>query len=169
MPSTARTTTSCPHIDLQHLIKDNSQYFGEKLATRAWAQVFSDRHALSCIKNQPMGSEGRIHRIFAKSNFSRLSAIAGLEKPVSTWLDPDWVIQDKFYDRIRPALVLATRLLDKTGGFFDTVLWGKIEDRPHGRFYALEEGLTEGPFCLSGRSLLAEDLANLHRSQRRKR
>ncbi|KAK4937040.1 hypothetical protein LTR10_022226 [Elasticomyces elasticus] len=138
------TAAFCPHTELQHIVEDTSHLFNN-VTVRAWAQVFSDRHARGCEFEQPKGPNGRIHRIFAISNFSRLSAISGLEKPLDTWLDPKWTITDKFYERIRPSLVLATRLLEETGEFFDTVLWGKIEDRRDGRYYALEEGLTEGP------------------------
>ncbi|KAI1624747.1 hypothetical protein EDD37DRAFT_608231 [Exophiala viscosa] len=155
MASSARTTAFCTHTELRDFVKDASHLFNNNLAVPVWGQVFSDLHANSCKFKQPEGPEGRIHRLFAKSNFSRLSAISGLEKPIETWLDPKWTVTDTFYDRIRPALVLATRLLEETGEFFDTVLLGKIQDRRNGRFYALEEGLTEGPsFFPEGHSSL---------------
>ncbi|OQU94428.1 hypothetical protein CLAIMM_00786 [Cladophialophora immunda] len=93
-------------------------------ARKAWKQVFSTRHEDMCNTPQPPHPDGHILAIFNKSNFSRLDIIRGLEKPIDTWLDPKYAIDDTFYDRIRPALVLATRFFTWTSEFFNILVFG---------------------------------------------
>jgi len=113
-------------------------------ATRGpWCQKFSEGHLDRCLRVEPEHPDGAVHRIFARSNFSRLSIYAGLEKPVHEWLDPEWTINQTFYDRIRPALVLATRLLEENAEFLDRIVYGKIGHRAGKLTYILEHQLTQ--------------------------
>ena len=99
-----------------------------------WQQVFSARHRRQITLNavQTKDVDDDIHPLFNIANFSRLSAVVGLEQPTSTWLDPAHTIPDFWYVRMRPALALATKLLYYSSGFFDTILHGDIEERAIG-------------------------------------
>jgi hypothetical protein len=113
-------------------------------ATRGpWCQKFSEGHLDRCLRVEPEHPDGAVHRIFARSNFSRLSIYAGLNKPVHEWLDPEWTISQTFYDRIRPALVLATRILEENAEFLDRIVYGKIGHRDGKLTYFLEHQLTK--------------------------
>ncbi|KIY01330.1 uncharacterized protein Z520_02882 [Fonsecaea multimorphosa CBS 102226] len=115
----------------------------------AWKQVFSARHEKMCKTPQPPHPDGHISPIFKKSNFSRLDAIRGLEKPLETWLDPRYTIDDEFYGRIRPALVLATRFCKYTSEFFNILVFGEFELEgrilKYDRFTELELGSESFP------------------------
>ncbi|KIW82308.1 hypothetical protein Z517_05335 [Fonsecaea pedrosoi CBS 271.37] len=105
--------------------QSNRQFFLHP-SRKAWKQVFSPRHEDMCKTPQPPQSEGRICAIFKKSNFSRLDIIRGLDSPIDTWLDPKYTIDDEFYNRIRPALVLATRFCIWTSEFFNILMFGEF-------------------------------------------
>ncbi|OAP57426.1 hypothetical protein AYL99_08164 [Fonsecaea erecta] len=91
-----------------------------------WKQVFSARHEDMCNTPQPPHPDGHIYAIFNKSKFSRLDSVRGPAKPIDTWLDPKYSIDDIFYDRIRPALVLATRFIEMTSEFFNILFFGEF-------------------------------------------
>lgn len=88
-----------------------------------WTITFSQQHHASFNMIQEPRPEGEsILQIFRRSNFSRLSLLDGLERPLGSWLtDPDFMIDDLLYERIRPALVLATKFIWASKDFFDCV------------------------------------------------
>ncbi|EXJ75037.1 uncharacterized protein A1O5_01733 [Cladophialophora psammophila CBS 110553] len=93
---------------------------------KSWQQAFSARHEKICHTPSTPDPDGEIYGIFNRSNFSRLDIIRGLDRPIDAWLDPKLTISDIFYDRIRPALVLATRFCKYTSEFFNILLFGDI-------------------------------------------
>ncbi|KIW98120.1 uncharacterized protein Z519_01704 [Cladophialophora bantiana CBS 173.52] len=93
---------------------------------KSWQQAFSARHENICHAPSTPDPGGKIYKTFSRCNFSRLDIIRGLDRPVDAWLDPKLTISDLFYDRIRSALVLATRFCKYTSEFFNILLFGDI-------------------------------------------
>ncbi|KAK5059714.1 hypothetical protein LTR84_009597 [Exophiala bonariae] len=89
---------------------------------RFWASAFSTSHEQSVSATNVLG-EGILH-LLRKSNFT-LVPVRPLASPPDTWLaNPAFYIDDTFYDRIRPALLLASRLVYESRWFFDNV-WAR--------------------------------------------
>ncbi|KAJ9613468.1 hypothetical protein H2200_003410 [Cladophialophora chaetospira] len=91
-----------------------------------WEQFFSERHRQLYEAGSSMQGDGEIFQIFQRANFSCLSKMDGLSKPVDAFLDPHQTISQLCYDRMLPALSLATRLIKATPFFFYTVMFGRI-------------------------------------------
>jgi hypothetical protein len=102
-----------------------------------WTITFSQQHHTSFSITQPTRAEEEcILRIFRKANFSRLSLIDGLERPLESWLtDPDFMIDDLLYERIRPALILATKFILASHDFFDCIWNHGIRSEDNKAFY----------------------------------
>ena len=98
----------------------------------AWQQFFSERHRCQFALNALQGLEEDVHPIFNRTNFSCLNYATGLEQPIYNWLHPAQTVPEIWYQRIRPALTLATELLVFSADFFNVVLHGEIEEHKVG-------------------------------------
>ena len=128
-----------------------------------WEQFFSKKHQQSYEGRPSDGIDTEIFRIFQRANFSRLSDIEGQHQPVENFLDPKDTIPRLWYNRLLPALVLATRLIKMTPEFFCIVAFGKMGRIDDGRIedgswgyardeegnwlYELEEGTDPNTKC----------------------
>lgn len=137
-------------------------YFTDPART-AWEQFFSTRHRLTWETIQTDRANDGMFRIFHKYNFTKLSAEQVFSTPLEGWLSPESSIEDELYDRMRPGLVLATKLLEQTGEFFDRIVFGNIvsswgqrfcapanelKAEFRGKFPDLHESLYNVQFCM---------------------
>lgn len=87
-----------------------------------WMIRFSEQHHNEFNSTQYCPERESIVQILRKANFSKLSLVEGLERPLEKWLtDPQFMIDDLFYERIRPALILASRFIRNSADFFDDI------------------------------------------------
>jgi len=83
---------------------------------------FSEQHHEEFESTQNCLERKSIVQILRQANFSKLSLVEGLERPLETWLtDLQFMIDDLFYDRIRPALILASMFIRNSSTFFDEI------------------------------------------------
>ncbi|RVX75074.1 hypothetical protein B0A52_01351 [Exophiala mesophila] len=91
-----------------------------------WTKEFSDAHRAE-FEQYKVDAKEPVLRIFRQANWSRLCLLHAQEQPMSEWLrNKEFLVSDEFYQRIRPALVLATRFIENSRDFYDSI-WAGIQ------------------------------------------
>ncbi|KEF55720.1 uncharacterized protein A1O9_08470 [Exophiala aquamarina CBS 119918] len=104
-----------------------------------WMIRFFEQHHNDFISTQYCPGQEFIMQILRKANFCKLSLVDGLERPLETWLtDPKFIIDDLFYKRIRPALVLASRFIWNSADFFDNT-WNHEIHSEGNKIYSIHD------------------------------
>lgn len=95
----------------------------------AWEQDFRPLAGHNGMwQAQTTGSD--IHPIFSQNNFSILEITVGLAQPLGLWLHPAHRMPGALYQKIRPALALATKFMKQSSAYLDIVVYGTRMEVP---------------------------------------